>query len=235
MSHFEFIPTGEALDQIADMSNSVRTGDILLSPEFVSHVSDSVILSDTPTPSSHKILVNLDRSVLQDGNNTLLPVKFRGMSNLLLSHQSILVSMCEDFSLQKIKSVAGVFGRTSRPSSKLRSRTSSHVLVTTVFVTLSSKKITQRTDDDVALSGLQEAFIIIYSSLRQFGGTLRQFVEDDKGLVAILIFSGLESTAISACRCALKIQEKFHAEEISHGIGLATGKVFYGPVGDERR
>ncbi|GMI34499.1 hypothetical protein TeGR_g11476, partial [Tetraparma gracilis] len=58
---------------------------------------------------------------------------------------------------------------------------------------------------------------------------------DDKGTVAIIVFSGRESNTISACRCALGIKENFEGYDISSGIGIATGKVFFGPVGDERR
>ena len=68
-----------------------------------------------------------------------------------------------------------------------------------------------------------------------FHQTFTQFVEDDKGLVAILIFSELESTAMSASRCVLMISSKLSALSISCNIGLTTGKVFYGPVGDRRR
>ena len=54
-------------------------------------------------------------------------------------------------------------------------------------------------------------------------------------MVAIIVFSGRESNTISACRCALKIQENFANHGIEDKIGIATGKVFFGPVGDERR
>jgi class 3 adenylate cyclase len=66
-------------------------------------------------------------------------------------------------------------------------------------------------------------------------GTLRQFLTDDKGTVAIIVFSGRESNTISACRCALKVKENFEDCGIASNIGISTGKVFFGPVGDERR
>jgi len=116
----------------------------------------------------------------------------------------------------------------------LRERISSHEICSTIFININASQLGSPRDEEV-LEGLQVAFLAIYAPLRHFGGVLRQFLKDDKGFVAILIFTGCESNAVSACRCALKIKENFHQNEIASSFGIASGKVFFGPVGDHRR
>lgn len=90
-------------------------------------------------------------------------------------------------------------------------------------------------DPQAALDTFQAAFIAIYEPLKKYHGVLRQFLQDDKGQVGIIIFSGRESNTLAACRCALKIKENFAELDIKYGMGIATGKVFCGPVGDHSR
>jgi len=117
-----------------------------------------------------------------------------------------------------------------------RSRLSRHDVCTTLFINMASPKFN---DDDpqVVLDTFQACFQAIYNPCRQFHGTLRQFLQDDKGQVGIVIFSGRESNTLAACRCALKIRESFARPELDilFGMGIATGKVFCGPVGDHSR
>ena len=107
-------------------------------------------------------------------------------------------------------------------------------MCTTIFISVSSTKL-DSPDPQTNLEGLNEAFVSFYAPAKSFGGTLRQFLTDDKGTVAIIVFSGRESNTISACRGALKIKENFEEVGIASNIGISTGKVFFGPVGDERR
>lgn len=76
-----------------------------------------------------------------------------------------------------------------------------------------------------SLDTFQSAFIAIYEPLRKYHGVLRQFLQDDKGQVAIIIFSGRENNTLAACRCALKIKDNFTELDIKFGMGIATGKV----------
>jgi len=115
-----------------------------------------------------------------------------------------------------------------------RSRLSRHETCTTLFVNMVSDKF-DSPDPQVSLDIFQSAFISIYEPLRKYHGVLRQFLQDDKGQVAIIIFSGRESNTLAACRCALKIKDNFKAQNINFGMGVATGKVFCGPVGDHSR
>ena len=69
-------------------------------------------------------------------------------------------------------------------------------------------------DPSVVCDMFQKAFVAIYEPLRKFHGVLRQFLQDDKGQVGIIIFSGRESNTLAACRCALKIKETFNGENL---------------------
>ena len=60
---------------------------------------------------------------------------------------------------------------------------------------------------------------------------MRQFLMDDKGMVAILVFTGKESNATYACRCAIDVRAEMKKQSIECSLGIASGRVFCGPVG----
>ena len=84
---------------------------------------------------------------------------------------------------------------------------------------------------DANLEMMQKAFLAYYQPLQRYGGMLRQFLMDDKGMVAILVFTGKESNSTYACRCALDVNAEMKKQSIACSIGIASGRVFCGPVG----
>ena len=56
-------------------------------------------------------------------------------------------------------------------------------MCTTIFISVSSTKL-DSPDPQTNLEGLNEAFVSFYAPAKSFGGTLRQFLTDDKGTVA---------------------------------------------------
>ena len=84
---------------------------------------------------------------------------------------------------------------------------------------------------DENLDKMQSAFMCCYQPLQKYGGMLRQFLMDDKGMVAILVFTGKESNATYACRCAIDVNSEMKKQKIECSIGIASGRVFCGPVG----
>jgi hypothetical protein len=133
---------------------------------------------------------------------TLLPIP-----QVRLSHdkQAILELFNEPSLVEKLSGSAGSWSRLEHSTSSLRSRVSRHDMSTIMFVNISSEKL-KSSDPQTALDGLNNAFTSFYGPTKLFGGTLRQFLTDDKGTVAIIVFSGRESNTVSACRCALKIK-----------------------------
>jgi class 3 adenylate cyclase len=75
----------------------------------------------------------------------------------------------------------------------------------------------------------------ILNCLTRFGGSLRQYVIDDKGCLAIAAFglsgSSHEDNSIRAIETALRIRHLLNHEGISVRFGITSGKVYCGLVG----
>lgn len=75
----------------------------------------------------------------------------------------------------------------------------------------------------------------ILNCLARFGGSLRQYVIDDKGCLAIAAFglagSSHEDNSIRAIETALRVRHILNHEGISVRFGITSGKVFCGLVG----
>ncbi|GMI22387.1 hypothetical protein TeGR_g659 [Tetraparma gracilis] len=232
LNHFEFLVTGQPMDQMTQAEHYVVPGDIIMSKEAHAIVEDSVVVKDVNPQAAafgFKLLVGTTPSFVPPvAPPPSIPVR------LSANRQRLLEMFNESTIVEKLDGIAGSWTRLERSSSSLRSRVSRHDLCTILFINMSSDKISSESNEEV-LEGLNEAFMAFYHPTKLFQGTLRQFLLDDKGMVAIIVFSGRESNTISACRCSLKIQENFTSNDIEANIGIATGKVFFGPVGDERR
>eukprot|EP00002_Diphylleia_rotans_P000566 TRINITY_DN10292_c0_g1_i2.p1 TRINITY_DN10292_c0_g1~~TRINITY_DN10292_c0_g1_i2.p1 ORF type:complete len:1632 (-),score=342.89 TRINITY_DN10292_c0_g1_i2:400-5295(-) len=86
---------------------------------------------------------------------------------------------------------------------------------------------------------LQEALVRIQEVVQSSEGTLRQFLVDDKGCVAILIYgmvgSSHEDDPIRAVRSAVSLSNSLSKIGIQSSAGCTTGKVFCGDVGSHIR
>lgn len=105
--------------------------------------------------------------------------------------------------------------------------------IVTIFI-----KLVNLEDDFAAglLPRPQHALQIIISALHRIGGSLRQFVVDDKGCVAIASFGNIGSCAennhSAAVKAAKLIRAALHHEvNVSCRIGITSGQVFCGLVG----
>lgn len=108
--------------------------------------------------------------------------------------------------------------------------------VTTVFIKIGSLVVP---DPKLMLETAQEVVAIVESTCRKFEGSLRQFHVDDKGAV-VLIFFGLPplahtNDATYAIKAAVEIKERFEKQFDSFSIGLTTGAVSIGAVGNPQR
>ncbi|KAJ3084587.1 hypothetical protein HK102_000614 [Quaeritorhiza haematococci] len=105
--------------------------------------------------------------------------------------------------------------------------------VTTLFIRVGT---IQRWDAKVTLQAAQEALTVVQTALRRYEGSLRQFHVDDKGAV-ILCFFGLpplahENDASFGVKAALEIWNKYTALIGDFAIGITTGVVSIGGVGN---
>jgi tRNA A37 threonylcarbamoyladenosine biosynthesis protein TsaE len=91
-----------------------------------------------------------------------------------------------------------------------------------------------------ALRGNQKAFRLVQGILDRYDGSLRQLIQDDKGTVAILAF-GLpqlshEDDPLRGIMTALMVRKTLLRKcNVVVSIGVATGNVFCGSVGNEWR
>ena len=109
-------------------------------------------------------------------------------------------------------------------------RLSKHDDACTIFV-LIKEEVNETRYAQKNLEQMQKAFLCCYNPLKKYGGMLRQFLMDDKGMVAILVFTGKESNGTLACRCAIDVRTEMMKHQITTSIGIASGRVFCGPVG----
>lgn len=89
------------------------------------------------------------------------------------------------------------------------------------------------------LPAVQVALSELQAAAHHFEGTFDKLVLDDKGLVATFIF-GLpphahENDAERAVLAVLDAQGRLARREIASDIGVATGRVFWGPIGSHDR
>ncbi|KAJ3382209.1 hypothetical protein HDU92_004893 [Lobulomyces angularis] len=108
--------------------------------------------------------------------------------------------------------------------------------VTTIFIRIGALT---KWDSEATLNSAQEAMTVVQEALRKYEGSLRQKHVDDKG-ATILIFFGLpplahENDASFGLKAGLEICEKFTDLFDDFSIGITTGMVSIGGVGNENR
>ena len=249
-NHSEFLISGNPIKQITKIDKAINPGEIIMSQD-VYQVVEEVVRVKQGTENGLKILLGVNGEQNFLGGQAAKMLRFSDSENRYLS------PFMEASIFDQIKDISYTWSRTSTYKDYTRSRLSRHDTCTTLFVNMVSPKVskgpvtvsnqspltslslrsTQFSDPNpqVSLNMFQAAFVAIYEPLRKFHGVLRQYLQDDKGQVGIIIFSGRESNTLAACRCALKIKETFKELSIGYGMGIATGKVFCGPVGDQSR
>ncbi len=99
-------------------------------------------------------------------------------------------------------------------------------------------------DTDDALESLHNLVGTVQKTAYRYEGSLNKVVVDDKGTVLLLLFGAPplahQDDPLRAVRCALEIQEHVLSGELQNlegrvAIGIASGRVFAGPVGSDRR
>lgn len=109
--------------------------------------------------------------------------------------------------------------------------------IVTAFIGLENL---QEDFNDGLLARPQQALCCVTSAVRRFGGSLRQFVVDDKGCVAILSFGTPgachENNIPRAIRCCLAIQTALKKiVDVPSRIGISQGIAYCGLVGSDAR
>lgn len=90
--------------------------------------------------------------------------------------------------------------------------------------------------NNLDIEKLQPGIAAIQHAMKLHGGTIHKISHDDKGS-AVIAALGLpafthENDAFRAVRAALAMQERLKELGLSHRIGISTGLVFYGSIGN---
>ena len=94
-------------------------------------------------------------------------------------------------------------------------------------------------DSKGALERIQVAAELMQEELARFEGCVYQFLTDDKGTTLLGAFGlpGMahEDDAVRGCLAARSIRERLASHDIASAVGVATGRLFSGAYGNDRR
>lgn len=228
-NRLEFLIAGNPMDQVAACEASAKPGQVYISYEAASLIQDQIQLSidvvskksikkkkvDLLKDNSTCKIFRLDKIIDSIPLPTSIQIThFKNMKKCLVPFLqpavlSHLDSGSPDDFLSELRNVSVVFCK--------------------IDLRYSHKN----------LPSLQQTFKIIQETILQFEGTIRQFIIDDKGSVAISAF-GLpplshEDDPWRAVQASLMIMLKIDELSIKTSVGITTGKAFCGAVGSEER
>ncbi|MBZ0110965.1 MAG: AAA family ATPase [Thermoanaerobaculia bacterium] len=107
--------------------------------------------------------------------------------------------------------------------------------VTTLFASI------EGIDDGASDAGeaLQEAFRVVQGAVYGLGGSVNQFLVDDKGLTLVAVWGvpghTYEDNARRGLESAMSLREELRALGLGASVGVATGRTFCGRRGSGRR
>jgi len=180
MNHWEYLLTGSPFQQISDAEHSANPGDIVVSPDVWFEAGDMFEGEPVPNTNCH---------LLKSQKASLLPLPLEKPFHLWIEHGQTMVSLIEPSVVDQLRELHGSWTRVGQsPDSTLR-RLSKHDDCSTIFI-LIKEEVNDIKFADSNLDKMQKAFIACYQPLQRYGGMLRQFLMDDKGMVAILVFTG---------------------------------------------
>ena len=224
-SRVEFLITGEPLNQITVGEHLASAGKIIISKEALEVCKDNFNVSDLNSSAFVKLesLVGAPAALRPEQPLDLQPRHLQACARAL-----------DQKTVEELLTLNSKWTRDKQLNVCLDHGHSKNATCTTVFLSPQSKLI-DSLDPKVVHIALQQIYEIIHTQCEKFGGFFRQFVQDDKGLVAILAFEGKEKSHENAALVSLVIRDELNKVDVDVGIGCATGKVFCGPVGCNAR
>eukprot|EP01129_Flabellula_baltica_P010764 TRINITY_DN4589_c0_g1_i1.p1 TRINITY_DN4589_c0_g1~~TRINITY_DN4589_c0_g1_i1.p1 ORF type:complete len:1503 (+),score=306.15 TRINITY_DN4589_c0_g1_i1:48-4556(+) len=220
----EFILAGQPLDQVSECEKAALSGEVYISQEAATLIADNVIIS---VGSSKPTILSQFPAKYEHPNYRLEQViKFCPLPDV------VPVPQFENM-LEAVRPYV-------QPAvmSHLNSGAPDHFLaeirpVSIIFVNL------DLTYSDEEIDRIQSGVCAMQEAVYEYEGVIRQFIIDDKGSVLIAAF-GLpplfhEDDTVLAVKSAILLQEKLSALGINTSVGITTGEVFCGAVGNSDR
>ncbi|KAJ3193555.1 Adenylate cyclase type 10 [Irineochytrium annulatum] len=242
----EYFIAGDALLRAGDMLGHAKAGEIAIPADTVDRVEPlkrylaGMVVGDHAVVSAdnHKAMIlNLiealqveliaDDVIIDGGCEGTLEERADPTGDL----KDVVLSYVEESLAAAIRTSAGAHGALRGTYDQIRR-------VTIVFVKLAGLDV-GRLAEHPHLGRAQRCLLDILLAIRPYGGCLRQFCCDDKSTTALCVFGmagfaherGEERHALDA---ALKILGTLEPG-VQPSIGMATGPVFAGVVGDAHR
>ncbi len=218
-NHWEFLVAGRPLVQVGNIAHLVNPGEVVLTPpawelaQTVAHGEPLTHPGDAATPAAIR-LARLHNAHLPP------PAPQANRLNLPAETNAGLRSFIPGAILARLD--AGQSGWLA----ELR-RT------TVIFVNL------PHLDYAISLEQAQDLMRTLQSAVYRYEGSINKLSVDDKGVTLIAAF-GLpplahEDDAIRGVQAALDIQAELQMRRLSGSIGITTGQVFCGSVGNSQR
>ncbi|KAL6066256.1 Guanylate cyclase domain-containing protein [Balamuthia mandrillaris] len=242
-SRWEFLLSGEALVQVAEVEHDAITGTVVVSPyvwdvlqrdgEEAGEYVGTRLLPSGNVRVDEKRSKNVENEEAEQDEDKALKEAIR------LEREKIKDELVQKERLIAVKeALLGYTPGVIRKSLELGLNAAFMADVrqsTILFISLCGINCTSDSCFPVLQDSLASTLDIIY----HYKGNLRQFIVDDKGAVLIAVFglsfSTLEYHAISAVHAAMAINLKLLALNVPNSIGVTTGRAFCGNIGSLSR
>eukprot|EP00948_MAST-09A_sp_MAST-9A-sp1_P004135 g4135.t1 len=234
LSRWEHFVVGSAIDQTGRALHVAQVGEVVLSPEALSHMRLSSYLREDTTDFQCEELESGGARVRIDGLKIPtfplkrpLPTK-KELSNMIdkdmhVNFAQLLKAYCPAPLQNAIASGAKNAIGTCR-------------LLTTIFIMLPSIGVFCKGDSPESyIKRAQQAFSVIQMSSSFFEGTVRQLIVDDKGAVAIIVFGLPPFSTIDIAGRAVETALTIRASIPNAKIGITTGSIYSGVIGSVER
>ena len=265
-TRWEFLITGDTLKQIASTEPEAKSGEIVISPETYELVKEH--LKCVLTPNSNYLLttdiitISQELIVEQFLSKALINISNIAPIEGLSDHPTLQFDRNREIATRYLRkygkanptslSLLAAHERMGRGlkyyvhrSARPRLRQMDHAIefqmaelreVVTLFVNITDL---EKDFELQRLDIIQKVMASIVESHMAFGGTMRQFVVDDKGCVAIgalgVPHHTYEDNCIRAVNIANMLRSKIQAIGKNCSIGISAGRTFCGLVGSANR
>ncbi|GMI14167.1 hypothetical protein TrVE_jg2716 [Triparma verrucosa] len=218
LGRWEFILSGEGVNQIKDAEPAAGPGETVISPQVWKHVSDYFEGEVLGQPYEGFVKVNPLKT--PDDYDSHVPTS-RDELTLKPKHIVFMPTYLPNAVIMNLK--AGVCDSTSQ--AEMRD-------LTTMFISLPNLPL----EDRVVV---QSAIVAIQEATYQLEGSVNKVVVDDKGALVLNVF-GLPPVVHSddpkrAVAAAFLMRHHLHDMGLQCKIGIASARVFCGIVGAESR
>ena len=216
-NRWEFLITGNPLVELAIANNLAKAGEIIITPSAWRLIRNDCI--------AETMEFELKIAIAQGGRLHQLDKP----SSIFLSNQNVVVPSEAENSLRAYIPGAII----NRLSAGQSSWIAELRRVTILFINLPD--FDQNTD----LETSQEVARLIQRAVYRFEGSLNKINVDDKGITVVAAL-GLppfahEDDPARGVQAALTIRQGLQSRKVKSNIGVTTGRIFCGSIGNERR